>query len=122
MVLESASPMRFNARIPLAPAEGAPSDLAWRVIGLVNIYRLLVAGGLFAAAQFETLREVLRIEQTAALAIISAAYFFIGIGQVDDIGILIGAMRLFESAAPESVVSELKEEIKRKRDDTSIYS
>jgi uncharacterized membrane protein YkvA (DUF1232 family) len=48
--------------------------------------------------------------------------FFIGIGQIDDIGILIGAMRLFESAAPEDVVSELKEEIKRKRDDTSIYS
>jgi two-component system sensor histidine kinase PilS (NtrC family) len=74
--------MRFNARIPLAPAEGAPSDLAWRVVGLVNIYRLLVAGGLFAAAQFETVRDVLRIDQPTALAIISGAYFFVGIGLI----------------------------------------
>ena len=48
--------------------------------------------------------------------------FFIGIGQIDDIGILIGAMRLFESAAPGDVVEELKQDIKRKHEDTSIYS
>lgn len=48
--------------------------------------------------------------------------FFIGIGQLDDIGVLIGAMRLFESAAPEAIVNEHKEEIKRKHDDTSVYS
>jgi two-component system sensor histidine kinase PilS (NtrC family) len=72
--------MRFIARNPVAPVEGAPSDLAWRVIGLVNIYRLLVAGGLFAAAQSETLREVLGIDRPAALNIIAAAYFFAGIG------------------------------------------
>jgi uncharacterized membrane protein YkvA (DUF1232 family) len=48
--------------------------------------------------------------------------FFIGIGQIDDIGLLIGAMRLFESACPEDVVNELKDEIKAKHDDTSVYS
>ena len=37
----------------------APSDLAWRVIGLVNLYRLLVAGGLFLANQFVVMRAVL---------------------------------------------------------------
>jgi two-component system sensor histidine kinase PilS (NtrC family) len=72
--------MRFNARNPVAPAAGAPSDLAWRVIGLVNIYRLLVAGGLFAAAQSMVMREVLNISHPTALIFISAAYFFAGIG------------------------------------------
>jgi two-component system sensor histidine kinase PilS (NtrC family) len=72
--------MRFNARNPVAPAEGAPSDLAWRVIGLVNIYRLLVAGGLFAAAQSAVMREVLNISHPTALIFIAAAYFFAGIG------------------------------------------
>jgi two-component system sensor histidine kinase PilS (NtrC family) len=74
--------MRFNARNPVQPAEGAPSDLAWRVIGLVNIYRLLVAGGLFVAAQSEGMREVLDIGRPAALSIICAAYFFAGIGLI----------------------------------------
>lgn len=74
--------MRFNARNPVKPAEGAPSDLAWRVIGLVNIYRLLVAGGLFTAAQLGGMREVLDIDRPAALSIICAAYFFAGIGLI----------------------------------------
>lgn len=69
-----------TVRIRVLPAEGTPSDLAWRVIGLVNIYRLLVAGGLFAAAQSETLREVLDISRPAVLSVICAAYFFAGIG------------------------------------------
>lgn len=74
--------MRFNSRTPAAPAEGAPSDLAWRVIGLVNIYRLLVAGGLFAAAQSPDLREVLGIGSSVPFSIICAAYFFAGIGLI----------------------------------------
>jgi two-component system, NtrC family, sensor histidine kinase PilS len=72
--------MRFNTRNPVAPAEGAPSDLAWRVVGLVNIYRLLVAGSLFAAARIEAVRDVLGIDNPAAMTIIAAAYFFAGIG------------------------------------------
>src|SRR6187200_806590 len=82
LMLKSGRPMRFHARNPIPPAEGAPSDLAWRVIGLVNMYRLLVAGGLFVAAQSEGLREVLDLHQPAALSIICAAYFFAGIGLV----------------------------------------
>jgi uncharacterized membrane protein YkvA (DUF1232 family) len=42
--------------------------------------------------------------------------FLIGIGQLDDIGILIAAMRLFEATAPEAVVSEHREELKRKNE------
>src|SRR5687767_11979930 len=72
--------MRFNTRNPVAPVEGTPSDLAWRVVGLVNIYRLVVAGSLFAAAQIGAVRDVLGVDRPAALMIISAAYFFAGIG------------------------------------------
>ncbi|HUG72478.1 MAG TPA: HAMP domain-containing sensor histidine kinase [Steroidobacteraceae bacterium] len=74
--------MRSNSRIPVSLTEGAPSDLAWRVIGLVNIYRLLVAGGLFAAAQSEVISEVLGIDRPVPLSIICAAYFVIGIGLI----------------------------------------
>jgi two-component system sensor histidine kinase PilS (NtrC family) len=76
--------MRVHARTrnQVPPAEGAPSDLAWRVIGLVNMYRLLVAGGLFACAQSSTLQEILAIEHPAALSITTAGYFFAGIGLI----------------------------------------
>lgn len=74
--------MRFNARNTVRPTEGAPSDLAWRVIGLVNIYRLLIAGGLFACAQSDSMREIFSIDHPAALSVICAAYFFAGIGLI----------------------------------------
>jgi two-component system sensor histidine kinase PilS (NtrC family) len=74
--------MRVQARKLVQPAEGAPSDLAWRVIGLVNIYRLLVAGGLFASAQSSAMQEILGIDRPAALSIITAGYFFAGIGLI----------------------------------------
>jgi two-component system, NtrC family, sensor histidine kinase PilS len=65
----------------------APSDLAWRVIGLVNLYRLLVAGGLFLANQFVVMQAVLGVERPQELTFICALYFFIGVG-------LIGLRRL----------------------------
>jgi two-component system sensor histidine kinase PilS (NtrC family) len=74
--------MRSNSRIPVAQTEGAPSDLAWRVIGLVNMYRLLVAGGLFAVAQSVNIRELLEIDRPVQLSVICAAYFFIGIALI----------------------------------------
>src|SRR5690606_8664006 len=58
------------------------SDLAWRVIGLVNIYRLIIAGGLFACAQSESMRDIFSIDHPAALSIICAGYFFSGIGLI----------------------------------------
>src|SRR5690606_35633820 len=76
MVVESGASMRFHSRNLVRPTEGAPSDLAWRVIGLVNIYRLLIAGGLFACAQSDTMREIFSIDHPAALSIICAASFF----------------------------------------------
>jgi two-component system sensor histidine kinase PilS (NtrC family) len=82
VVLESGAPMRFYARNPVRPAEGAPSDLAWRVIGLVNIYRLLVAAGLFACAQVPLMREIFAIDHPDALSVVCATYFFAGIGLV----------------------------------------
>jgi two-component system sensor histidine kinase PilS (NtrC family) len=38
--------------MPLAAAPTAPTDLAWRVIGLVNLYRLLVPPSLYALFAF----------------------------------------------------------------------
>jgi two-component system sensor histidine kinase PilS (NtrC family) len=65
-----------------APLESAPSDLAWRVLGLVNLYRLLVAGGLFAASGFELGREMLSIDRPGEMAVVCALYFFAGIGLI----------------------------------------
>lgn len=62
--------------------ESAPSDLAWRVMGLVNLYRLLVAVGLFAASRFEISRELLDISQPRELALICAAYIVAGAGLI----------------------------------------
>jgi two-component system sensor histidine kinase PilS (NtrC family) len=77
-----------------APAETAPSDFAWRVIGLVNLYRLLVAIGLFAATRSEVVREVLRLEWPDALAVICALYLFAGIGLIALRRLPIASLRL----------------------------
>lgn len=39
--------------------------------------------------------------------------FIIGLGQLDDLGIVLGAMRLFESVTPEFIVQEHRKEITR---------
>ena len=39
--------------------------------------------------------------------------FIIGLGQLDDLGIVLGAMRLFESVTPEYIVQEHRKEIAR---------
>src|SRR5262245_6546829 len=72
--------MRLSAAGRLAPADQTPSDLAWRVIGLVNLYRLLIAAGLFLASRITTAVDVLRIERPNHLAAIAAVYFLVGIG------------------------------------------
>jgi len=62
--------------------DSAPSDLAWRVLGLVNLYRLLIAGSLFAASRFDAGQELLSIVRPGYMAVISAIYFFAGIGLI----------------------------------------
>jgi two-component system, NtrC family, sensor histidine kinase PilS len=74
--------MRFNSIGRLDPARSAPSDLAWRVIGLVNLYRLLIASGLFVASRISTTQDILGIEHPGQLAVICAVYFFTGIGLI----------------------------------------
>jgi uncharacterized membrane protein YkvA (DUF1232 family) len=37
--------------------------------------------------------------------------FIIGLGQLDDLGIVLGAMRLFESVTPEYIVQEHRKEL-----------
>jgi len=74
--------MRFYSSGRQGPADNAPSDLAWRVVGLVNLYRLLIAGGLFIASQISTVQDLLDIQQPTALAVICAVYFLAGIGLI----------------------------------------
>ncbi len=74
--------MRIRPQGRFDPGEAAPTDFAWRVIGLVNLYRLLVACGLFAASRSQVLQEVIGIERPAQLAVISAVWLFAGIGLI----------------------------------------
>jgi two-component system, NtrC family, sensor histidine kinase PilS len=74
--------MRFNSAGRTGPADSAPSDLAWRVIGLVNLYRLLIAGGLFVASRMDAVQDLLLIPQPTHMTVISAVYFLTGIGLI----------------------------------------
>ncbi len=40
--------------------------------------------------------------------------FIIGLGQLDDLGLIFGAMRLFESVTPDYVVAEHRKELDRR--------
>jgi len=72
--------MRAQPQVRPDPGETAPTDFAWRVIALVNLYRLLVACGLFAAARSASVQEILGIERPRLLTLISAAWLLAGIG------------------------------------------
>jgi two-component system sensor histidine kinase PilS (NtrC family) len=74
--------MRIHTQGRLDPGEVTPSDFAWRVVGLVNLYRLLAACGLFAASRSDTLQEIIGIERPGQLAAISAIWLFAGIGLI----------------------------------------
>jgi two-component system sensor histidine kinase PilS (NtrC family) len=74
--------MRFNSGGRPGPVDNAPSDLAWRVIGLVNLYRLLVAGGLFMASRVPAVQDLLLISRPTPMAVICATWFLTGIGLI----------------------------------------
>jgi len=40
--------------------------------------------------------------------------FILGLGQLDDLGIILGAMRLFEAVTPDYIVAEHRKEIARR--------
>src|SRR6185369_8641991 len=75
-------PMRTAAPAKSAALDSTPSDLAWRVLGLVNLYRLLIAGLLFAASRFSDSRDLLSILHPGHMAVICAVWFFAGIGLI----------------------------------------
>jgi len=86
--------MRFHSGSRPSPADSAPSDLAWRVIGLVNLYRLLIATSLFLASWFTTAQEILGIEHPTQLAVICALYFAAGVGLIAMRRLPIAGLRL----------------------------
>jgi two-component system sensor histidine kinase PilS (NtrC family) len=59
-----------------------PSDLAWRVIGLVNLYRLLISSGFFIVGRFPATSESLGVRHPAGLLVISLLYFAAGVALV----------------------------------------
>ena len=65
--------MQASAALPAT----APSDLAWRVVGLVNLYRLLVPLVLLALQYL--MRPSLLSTQPQLLLTICIAYFFVGV-------------------------------------------
>lgn len=74
--------MAATAGKPPLPRHATPSDLAWRVLGLVNLYRLLVATGLFVAARFDTTRELLDIRHPGQMLVICGVYLLAGTGLI----------------------------------------
>ena len=57
----------------------APSDLAWRVIGLVNLYRLLVPLVLLAIVFLPASQAVLITTQPNLFLTSCLVYFFVGV-------------------------------------------
>jgi len=74
--------MRTQSLGRLAQVESTPSDFAWRVIALVNLYRLLVAAGLIGAARSDSVQEILGIERPGLLTLICAIWLLTGIGMI----------------------------------------
>lgn len=56
-----------------------PSDLAWRVVGLVNLYRILVASILLVVGSFEDARATLGVETPPAFTTICAAWLVVAL-------------------------------------------
>jgi two-component system sensor histidine kinase PilS (NtrC family) len=56
-----------------------PSDLAWRVIGLVNLYRLIVSSGLLILTRFPGPRASFGTNSATELLVICGAYFLAGV-------------------------------------------
>ena len=67
--------MQANAALPAT----SPSDLAWRVIGLVNLYRLLVPLVLLAVQYLGGPQLSLSSERPSLLLTVCVAYFFVGV-------------------------------------------
>src|SRR5262245_32555258 len=62
-----------------APTLAAPSDLAWRVIGLVNLYRLLVPVALLAMQWLAGPQLSVFATQPDLLLSVCVGYFFVGV-------------------------------------------
>jgi two-component system, NtrC family, sensor histidine kinase PilS len=71
--------MRYSPDSSRTGTATPPSDLAWRVIGLVNLYRLVVSVSLFAAAMSRVSGEVLGIVRSREMISICAIYFAVGV-------------------------------------------
>jgi len=62
-----------------APTITAPSDLAWRVIGLVNLYRVLVSSSLLVMSRIPEMRAVFAVRHAVELPWVCAAWLAFGL-------------------------------------------
>jgi len=74
--------------MPIVAAPPAPTDLAWRVIGLVNLYRLLIPPSLYALFAFGGSETVFGAARPELFLWICIVYFAAGVA------IVIGGRRL----------------------------
>src|SRR5688500_1286421 len=65
--------------MPASVSAAAPSDLALRVIGLVNLYRLLIPPALLGMQWLATIEPMREPRQPLLLTSACVAYFFAGI-------------------------------------------
>jgi two-component system sensor histidine kinase PilS (NtrC family) len=70
------------APVPLAAAPPAPTDLAWRVIGLVNLYRLLIPPAVYTLFAFGGDFATLGAEQPELFLWTCIVYFAAGVAIV----------------------------------------
>src|SRR4051812_26605808 len=70
------------ATAPGSNATLPPSDLAWRVVGLVNLYRVLVATSLLVISRIPDLRSTLDVHHPGYFTPICAAWLGVGLALV----------------------------------------
>lgn len=71
--------MPLSSKAPSSAATLPPSDLAWRVVGLVNLYRVLVATSLLVVSRIPELRSTFSIRHAGDFTLICAAWLAAGL-------------------------------------------
>src|SRR5689334_20918676 len=67
---------------PSAAPTPPPSDLGWRIVGLVNLYRVIVASGLLVVSRIPELYGTFSVRHTRELTWICAAWLAFGLALI----------------------------------------
>ena len=72
------SPAPGSALAPTPP----PSDLGWRIVGLVNLYRVLVSSGLLVMARIPDMGAIFAVRHAAELTPVCIAWLLAGLALI----------------------------------------